>query len=199
MATQSLSWTLQGVYSSQELYYGESAVVGVTNPPNAGWTPVVIASNANTASVTGLLDNTAYKYVVRAFCSGVPQTDLVGTATTNPPGFSVTPDCPLIGVTETFVEGTSSVGSFNIPITVVGTGTVTATISGTGFSGSNSIVGATSSNTFITVNVVYDGSAPSGNRTVTVTINGTACNVVVIVDPAAPICNPPTNLIISNI
>jgi len=107
MATTNITWVNNSVYTSQKFYYGQSSVVGVTNPPGAGWTEIAILPNATSQIVDGLADNTSYTYVIQSYCGATLAGTLRLVQTT--PGvviqsggnlyFNITPDIVTVGQT----------------------------------------------------------------------------------------------------
>ena len=104
-------------------------------------------------------------------------------------------DCANISVAGTFVVGTPSSGTLNVPITGVQAGSVTLTVSGTGFSTTPSpfVTTLTASQTAIAIPIQYDGSGTSGTRSLSISSAqfNNSCTPTVTVSPVIP-CTPLT-------
>lgn len=111
-------------------------------------------------------------------------------------GLRVTPNCAGAVVVGVLTSGTPGSATITLPITVVGSGTIFGTITGTGFTGTIANTDVTAATTQIVCTVNYDGSGSGGTRnaTVSLSVNGATVTCVVPVSITATVgCSAPLN------
>lgn len=118
------------------------------------------------------------------------------------PNFTMELQCSSATYGGSFVAGTILTGQqVNVPITVSGTASVSATVSGNGFSGTMIATDVNQSTTSLTIPLNYDGSGNAGLKNVTVTITSPAgvqtCIIPIVVSQAVS-CTAPISLSVSN-
>ena len=140
------------------------------------------------------LTNGNYSIKVEALpCVGTPQSD-VDSFNINYNAPSITINCGgLTQIAGSFQQGLASSGTIRVPVTVVGTDAINVTVSGTGIIGSVTGYVVNNFTTYIDVPLTYNGSAPTGSRSITITMVGsvmasTNCTGAVVV--SCPTCTP---------
>lgn len=126
----------------------------------------------NTLTINSL-PNGIYNVKVEALpCSGVPQYDIENFEINfNAP--TITLSCETLSqISGSFQQGLSSSGTIRVPVTVTGSDIVNVTAAGTGFTGSVTGLVVNTFTTFIDIPVSYNGSAPTGTRSITITVVG---------------------------
>ncbi|WP_077919585.1 Ig-like domain-containing protein [Spirosoma sp. 209] len=104
-------------------------------------------------------------------------------------------DCANASIAGTFIAGAPSSGTLTMPVTGVQPGSVTLTVSGTGFGSSPSpfVTTLTAGQTSVAIPIVYDGTGTGGVRSLSVSSAqfSNSCSVSVTVNAAIP-CTPLT-------
>ena len=120
--------------------------------------------------------------------------------------FIATLNCGSISYTGTFEAGEASTGNISVPYTIQGYGNIVIAIDTNvhGFSGSVASFPVTPGNGTSSFPLVYDGTEPSGVKTIPVKltygISTSSCNLnVTVAEPPAPVaCTAAQNLVIEN-
>ena len=187
------------------------SVVVTNNSVTASWTGGVGATTYNvyingvlqagmptalTSFTKNSLTNGNYSIKVEALpCLGTPQSDTeLFTVSYNAPAISL--NCVgLSQISGSFQQGLSSTGTIRIPVVVTGSDLVNVTVTGTGITGSVINYVVNTFTTYIDVPLTYNGSAPTGARSISVNVVGavipsTSCTGSVVV--TCPSCDAPS-------
>ncbi|WP_206445600.1 Ig-like domain-containing protein [Spirosoma sordidisoli] len=104
-------------------------------------------------------------------------------------------DCANASIAGTFIAGAPSSGTLTMPVTGAEPGSVTLTVSGTGFGSSPSpfVTTLTAGQTSVAIPIAYDGTGTGGVRSLSVSSAqfSNSCSVSVTVNAAIP-CTPLT-------
>ena len=111
-------------------------------------------------------------------------------------GLTVTPNCAGATVAGTITSGTPGTVTITLPITVVGTGTIFGSVTGTNLSGTIANTDVTAATTQLIITVAYDSYGDGGTRnaTVSLSVNGAVVTCVVPISIIGIVgCSAPIN------